>query len=379
MFSNLMRNFKLNLGSLDPELKRDLQKFRIAVYYGKQKEVEELIEKYKLAYDAFGNEIQNIDIVNYKSDPPFHDHIPLLLAVETEKKYMIELLLDEDADINVKNSKGTTPLMKALYKGSYDIVDLLLNKGADIMIKNNDDENAFDIATTMVRRGQGAALVISIIKSVKDTKVKKDLATKALLMITTNYSNSLSETYIKFLLNAGADVDVKDSWGKTSLMGASAKGEANIVYLLLNAGADVKEKNNKGESPLFYAIKGIAGNNLNTIQLLLDYGAEFGDKEQRILNEANPELQEEVRKILDQQKTMMTSHMIQKEMKHGQYMEAESERDMKEYLMGKGGKASRGKSSHKSSHKTSGGKSSGGKSSRRKASSKRKSKKYRKQ
>ena len=34
-----------------------------------------------------------------------------------------------------------------------------------------------------------------------DTKVKKDLATKALLMITTNYSNSLSETYIKFLLN----------------------------------------------------------------------------------------------------------------------------------------------------------------------------------
>jgi hypothetical protein len=379
MFSNLMRNFKLNLGSLDPELKRDLQKFRIAVYYGKQKEVEELIEKYKLAYDAFGNEIQNIDIVNYKSDPPFHDHIPLLLAVETEKKYMIELLLDADADINVKNSKGTTPLMKALYKGSYDIVDLLLNKGADIMIKNNDDENAFDIATTMVRRGQGAALVISIIKSVKDTKVKKDLATKALLMITTNYSNSLSETYIKFLLNAGADVHVKDSWGKTSLMGASAKGEANIVYLLLNAGADVKEKNNKGESPLFYAIQGIAGNNLNTIQLLLDYGAEFGDKEQRILNEANPELQEEVRKILDQQKTMMTSHMIQKEMKHGQYMEAESERDMKEYLMGKGGKTSGGKSSHKSSHKTSGGKSSGGKSSRGKASSKRKSKKYRKQ
>jgi hypothetical protein len=37
-----MRNFKLNLGSLDPELKGDLQKFRIAVYYGKQKEVEEL-------------------------------------------------------------------------------------------------------------------------------------------------------------------------------------------------------------------------------------------------------------------------------------------------------------------------------------------------
>jgi len=369
MFSNLMRNFKLNLGSLDPELKSDLQKFRIAVYYGKQKEVEELIEKYKLAYDAFGNEIQNIDIVNYKSDPPFHDHIPLLLAVETEKKYMIELLLDADADINVQNSKGATALMKALYKGSYDIVDLLLNKGADIMIKNNDHENAFDIATTMVRRGQGAALVISILKSVKDTKVKKDLATKALLMITTNYSNPLSETYIKFLLNAGADVDVKDSWGKTSLMGASAKGEANIVYLLLNAGADVKEKNNKGESPLFYAIKGIAGNNLNTIQLLLDYGAEFGDKEQRILNEANPELQEEVRKILDQQKTMMTSHMIQKEMKHGQYMEAESERDMKEYLMGKGGK-----SSHKSYHKTSGGKSSRGK-----ASSKRKSKKYRKQ
>lgn len=371
MFSNLMRNFKLNLGSLDPELKRDLQKFRIAVYYGKQKEVEELIEKYKLAYDAFGNEIQNIDIVNYKSDPPFHDHIPLLLAVETEKKYMIELLLDADADINVKNSKGTTPLMKALYKGSYDIVDLLLNKGADIMIKNNDDENAFDIATTMVRRGQGAALVISILKSVKDTKVKKDLATKALLMITTNYSNSLSETYIKFLLNAGADVHVKDSWGKTSLMGASAKGEANIVYLLLNAGADVKEKNNKGESPLIYAIQGgNTHNKLNTIQLLLDYGAEFGDKEQHILNEANAELQEEVRKILDQQKTMMASHMIQKEMKDGQYMEAESERDMKEYLMGKGGKTSRGKTSRKTSRKTSGGKTSRGK---------RKSKKYRKQ
>jgi hypothetical protein len=195
-------------------------------------------------------------------------------------------------------------------------------------------------------------------------------------MITTNYSNSLSETYIKFLLNVGADVHVKDSWGKTSLMGASAKGEDNIVLLLLKAGADVKEKNNKGESPLIYAIQGNTHNKLNTIQLLLDYGAEFGDKEQHILNEANPELQEEVRKILDQQKTMMASHMIQKEMKDGQYMEAESERDMKEYLMGKGGKTSGGKTSRKTSgDKTSGGKTSGGKTSR----GKRKSKKYRKQ
>ena len=41
----------------------------------------------------------------------------------------------------------------------------------------------------------------------------------------------------QLLLNNGADVNVKDSWGRTAMMVAKSKGHTEIVELLQQAGA----------------------------------------------------------------------------------------------------------------------------------------------
>ena len=59
---------------------------------------------------------------------------------------------------------------------------------------------------------------------------------------------------MKILLNAGADKDVRNDEGSTSLHWASKNGHIEIVKLLLDAGADKDVVNNGGMTPLRWAI-----------------------------------------------------------------------------------------------------------------------------
>jgi hypothetical protein len=60
---------------------------------------------------------------------------------------IIKILLDNGADVNHKDSfGGQTALMFASYKGDFEIVELLLNSGADASIKNKNNQTAMDFA-----------------------------------------------------------------------------------------------------------------------------------------------------------------------------------------------------------------------------------------
>jgi ankyrin repeat protein len=58
---------------------------------------------------------------------------------------------------------------------------------------------------------------------------------------------------VQVLLAAGADVEVKDNNGRTSVMYASRNGRKEVVQVLLAAGADVEVKDNDGWTALMWA------------------------------------------------------------------------------------------------------------------------------
>jgi ankyrin repeat protein len=68
-----------------------------------------------------------------------------LLAYRT----IVELLLANGADVNVKNRKGDTALHFTAYGGDKYIVKLLLANGADVNVKNKNGETALDLAEFM--------------------------------------------------------------------------------------------------------------------------------------------------------------------------------------------------------------------------------------
>ena len=60
---------------------------------------------------------------------------PLFLAVIKGQKETVELLIAEGADVNAKHMGGWTPLHRASGNGHKEIVELLIDKGADVNAK----------------------------------------------------------------------------------------------------------------------------------------------------------------------------------------------------------------------------------------------------
>ncbi len=65
---------------------------------------------------------------------------------------LIKLLLDTNADPNIKGGMSITALMHAVHLGNLEIVKALLQAGADLSLKNDYDETALDIANEQANK-----------------------------------------------------------------------------------------------------------------------------------------------------------------------------------------------------------------------------------
>ncbi len=63
-----------------------------------------------------------------------------------------------------------------------------------------------------------------------------------------------SRRIVRLLLDAGADVDVRDSYGATALTRCAASGDIHLVRMLTDAGAAVNARTNNGTTPLMSAV-----------------------------------------------------------------------------------------------------------------------------
>ena len=136
--------------------------------------------------------------------------------------------LAKDPGTDVRDKRGTTPLMLAAAFGSIEAMKVLLDAGADVNAKNSFDATALMWCAT-------------------------DLAK------------------VRLLVGKGADVNAKSKQGRTALLiAASSDGASEIVRFLLDKGADIKAAMaNPANTPLIAAIN---ANDTATVKLLLDRG-----------------------------------------------------------------------------------------------------------
>lgn len=71
---------------------------------------------------------------------------PLLLAATNGHIALVRLLLEHEADPDLRNFDGVTALHNAVYENQVDIVALLLDAGADPNIKDRFGNTAYDLA-----------------------------------------------------------------------------------------------------------------------------------------------------------------------------------------------------------------------------------------
>lgn len=232
------------------------------------------------------------------------------------RAHTVDLLLQNGAAVNARDSNGDTPLMLAATKGFTDCAILFARHGAAINPQNNAGDSAILLATTCghttfvqhlianhadlnTANNAGATPLliaaqlahVDIAKQLLDAGAKIDLVLAAgrgvdvvlrLLLsngevrpedINAGLLAAASTGYphvVRVLLQHEADVDTRDTDGNTGLILAAAGGHADVVQVLLEHGADVHAV---GEHCLT-ALLAVSPENVVLLEILLRAGAD---------------------------------------------------------------------------------------------------------
>lgn len=226
----------------------------------------------------------------------------LMMACAKGSRNIAELLVKNGVSINATNSAGYTALMFACAVGNFEIVKLLVENGAVIEIKNADwgtavliaSENGFtEIAQFLQNIVTQATQNVDVeagsfmkacecgdIDFVREAlKHNKSLANArdrkggdtALMKAACNGKKNV----VKFLIENGADVNMKNYIGFTAIHWAFDSEDLSIIELLVNAGADVNAKDITGGFPLSIAA---AKGYYDIVRLLLSNGANVNER-----------------------------------------------------------------------------------------------------
>jgi ankyrin len=243
---------------------------------------------------------------------------PMAIAAANGSASMIGILLDAGADPNAPDPAGDTPLMSAVRVGRADAVTLLLARGARVDATDPTyqqtalmvavRENHPDIVKLLIARGAavnartrvgrtppwvlpnsqpGFGHGIGIVRGGSPDRGRRAPTPGGMTPLLYASRDGRKET-VRMLLDAGADVNLRDANDITPLLAAITNNHPDVARYLIERGADIKAVDWYGRTPLWAAVEtrnmdkdnasfenGIdRGPFLELIQVLLDRGAD---------------------------------------------------------------------------------------------------------
>uniref|UniRef100_A0A158Q7B9 Poly [ADP-ribose] polymerase n=1 Tax=Elaeophora elaphi TaxID=1147741 RepID=A0A158Q7B9_9BILA len=197
---------------------------------------------------------------------------------------LVKLEFQHGANLNAIDKWGYTPLHEAALKGKFDVCKLLLLSGADPKHKGRDGKTPLDV----VREGaedvynllRGDEAVLEAAKEGNIEKIRKIVIPATVncrdvrgrfstpLHLAAGYNNL---EVARFLLENGAEVNLKDKGGLIPLHNASSFGHLEIAGLLIECGAEVNHPDKWGYTPLHEAAQ---KGRTQICSLLLNNGAD---------------------------------------------------------------------------------------------------------
>ena len=184
--------------------------------------------------------------VNHKDA---EDCTALLLAADQNHPDVAKVLIDAGADIEEKDEDGCSPLFMASKAGALDIVKMLLQAGADVNVTYHTQDNVgYTCLTLAASHGQTETVRYLVGLPEVDVNQRGDDFTALHWACQEDFPD-----VVKVLIDAGADIEVKDDNGCSPLLLASKDGSLATVRMLVKAGADVSGTDNERETCLTLA------------------------------------------------------------------------------------------------------------------------------
>lgn len=175
---------------------------------------------------------------------------------------VLEELGRSTADLDACDATGRSPLSWAAQRGEIEAVKVLLEHGAN---PNNSDITNMTPLHYAAQAQDPMCLQVLLENCAMITQQSRGW--NALHYICSFHDDT---TYIKLLLDYGADVNMRTYVGKTALSLAVIHNHVKSAAFLISKGADLDVLDNEGQSPLALSIK---FGHFESLKLLLRSGA----------------------------------------------------------------------------------------------------------
>ena len=199
---------------------------------------------------------------------------PFDIAVEAEHYALAAILAKAAGGIDGKDRRGWRPLHWAILSDDWGLVREFIREGADVNVGYS--QNALDIAKLM----QSETKLTESLIAEKGVDATFGWSGKTLLL---QASERKQAEIVKLLIDNGADPNIKSRQGETALMLAAEQGYkvvaerereyTEIVKILIDNNADLNIKSGGGYSALMYAVS--RGGHTEIVELLIDNGADL--------------------------------------------------------------------------------------------------------
>jgi ankyrin repeat protein len=180
----------------------------------------------------------------------------LHLAVKGENPEIVQMILEQNAEVEVRDSQGETPLLAASFNGNTAVVQLLLDHGADPHVRDVDGKTALDKAGSL---------------GVSRLLIRLNVSQTCAFLVAADHGDP---EQMQLLLDYGASPDVRTDYEETPLHLAAARGRLGAVrFLVLEVNADVNARDREGGTPLHSASYGPDATP-ELVEFLLEHGAD---------------------------------------------------------------------------------------------------------
>lgn len=175
---------------------------------------------------------------------------PLSWAALRGQLEIVRALARASADLNVKDQQGWTPVKLAFEARQFSVVLALIDAGAAVdRDQMRKDVNKIDASgETLLARTRDAPSIRALVQLGADPN-----ATSSGRTVLAWAASAGDLDRVRALIEAGANVNLKDPQGWTALVLAADMGYTNVVEALLKAGADANQEGPPGSTALMRA------------------------------------------------------------------------------------------------------------------------------
>lgn len=179
-----------------------------------------------------------------------------LIACEKMKIDVLQVLCEFGADINVANDKGFTLLHNACFNQNLELITYLVTNGANVKAADRDGNTPLHILSTTYKPDTIKGINLLIEKGADISALNNSMRTPFFesSCITDSQFSCKNIPILKHLISLGASVDTQDINDCTPLYYAVIDGDIERAKFLIDNGADSNIKNNKEESPYKVAL-----------------------------------------------------------------------------------------------------------------------------